>query len=293
MNFKLSEITTLENIPAASGIGIHEKHMLIIGDNSPYLYLLDHTAKPLSKIPIYPLDNYKDGEIAKSIKPDFEALELVKGKVDDEVLIFGSGSKSPQRDIFIHVTLAEQPVIKTYNLVSFYNQLRDNKILRGYELNIEAVALYENKLMLFNRGKNLIFIYDYEEFLRFLNSKAPYPPPSVKELELPKINGFVSGFSGATVIPETSTLIFTTSVEDTPNAYDDGEVLGSFICMIDLDRLDEGVKHFLIEDRNQPMKIKVESVTVLNKISESKIEILLVTDSDGGESLLLKGHLIW
>jgi len=293
MKFRLTEVTPLDNIPGASGIGINDRHIIIIGDNSPYLYLLDHAAKHNNLITIYPTDDYKEGEIVKTLKPDFEALELIKGTAYDEVLIFGSGSRGPQRDIYVHVTLSAEPEVKTYSLVSFYDQLRKMDIMSDAELNIEAVALHEGKLLLFNRGKNLIFEFDYLAFQQYINDEIPYPQPSVTELELPQIKGMVSGFSGATIIPGTQTLLFTTSVEDTPNAYDDGEVLGSFICMIDMDRLDGSVINFLIEDESQPMKVKVESVAILNQISKNELEILMVTDSDGDESLLLKGLLNW
>lgn len=294
MKISLTEIISLDNIPGASGIGSNDKHIVIIGDNSPYLYLLDHDTKPLGIIPIYPLDNVENGEIPKKIKPDFEALELLKGETHEEIFIFGSGSRSPQRDIFIHVTLSTEPKVKTYSLVSFYDQLRKMDIMNNFELNIEAVAIHENKLLLLNRGKNLIFTYDYRDFLRFLNEEIPYPQPIVNELNLPQINGFISGFSGATVIPGTSTLLFTTSVEDTPNAYDDGKVLGSYIGMVDLNHFDNSLKYQLVKDEEQkPLKIKIESVSIFNQISPNELELLMVTDSDGDESLLLRALLTW
>ena len=177
--------------------------------------------------------------------------------------------------------------------MAFYDHLREMDEMSGYELNIEAVALHENQLLLFNRGKNLIFSFDYISFLGFLNDGIPYPHPVVTEVVLPQLNGFVSGFSGATMIPGTSTLLFTTSVEDTPNAYDDGEVLGSFIGMVDLSRSGQPIRYFLIEEDNQPYKVKIESIAILNQMSKNELEVLMVTDSDGDKSLLLKGILTW
>lgn len=293
MKFILTEVISLENIPGASGLGINEQHMIIVGDNSPYLYLLDHNANQIDSIIIYPTDNYKDGEITKSLKPDFEALELIKGEAYDEVLIFGSGSRSPQRDIYTHISLSPEPQVETYSLVTFYDQLREMEIMSGHEFNIEAVAFYENKLLLFNRGKNLIFQYDYPDFVAYVKEEIPYPLPIVTEFELPQIKGIEAGFSGATIIPGTHLLLITSSVEDTPNAYDDGEVLGSYICMLDLDDREESMKCYLIEDENHPMQVKVESVAVLDHISNNEVELLMVTDSDGDESLLLKGMLTW
>jgi len=293
MKFELSDSKFLKDIPGASGLAYNDKYIMVIGDNSPYLYLLDHDAKPVSQHIIYPIDDFIDGEIIKSLKPDFEAMELISGESYDELLIFGSGSKSPLRDVFIHVTLSEEPVITSYSLLTFYDQIRSLEIMKGSELNIEAVAHYDNKLLLFNRGKNLILEFNYIEFLQFLKEEIPFPTPSVTEFNLPHIGGFSSGFSGATIIPNTKTLLFTTSVEDTPNAYDDGEVLGSFIGMIDLDHLDGEIEYVKITDQGQAMKVKVESIAVKNKTSPNELEIIMVTDSDGDESLLLKGFLKW
>jgi len=292
MKFELMDTKVLQDIPGASGLAYTDNYIIVVGDNSPFLYLLDHDTNPLSQLIIYSTEDYRKGEIIKSLKPDFEALEIIKGEEYQEVFIFGSGSRSPRRDLFVHVILSEEPIIKSYSLQPFYENIRSMDIMKGYELNIEAVAVHENRLLLFNRGKNLIFDFNFKSFQQYLVDEISFPIPSITELKLPQIGDLESGFSGATIIPGTQTILFTTSLEDTPNAYEDGEVLGSFICMIDLDRLDEKIKYVLIEDENQPMKEKVESIAVSKTISQNKLEILMVTDSDGGESLLIKGRLV-
>lgn len=293
LHLELLETSVLDNIPGASGMANNDQYIFVVGDNSPYLYLLDHAGNQILTTAIYSTDEFRDGEIIKSLKPDFEAMELKSGKEHDEVIIFGSGSKSPNRDIFVQVTLSEEPIVKSFSLISFYNQIRSMDIMRGHELNIEAVALFENKLFLFNRSNNLIFEFPYDAFLNYMNRESKFPIPVVSKLKLPSIGNIEAGFSGASIIPGTNTIIFTASVEDTPNAYDDGDVLGSFICTIDLDQLNdpEKLNSILIEKIKEPWQIKVESVSILNKISDRELEIVMVTDSDGAESLLLKGKL--
>ena len=84
------------------------------------------------------------------------------------------------------------------------------------------------------------------------------------------INGIESGFSGATIINDQSVIIFTSSVENTDNAYDDGEILGSFICTIDIldNKISNTDKSVIIPDIETPLK--VESITIINQITNIK-----------------------
>ncbi|MDO6518140.1 hypothetical protein Q4562_12915 [Zobellia uliginosa] len=150
----------------------------------------------------------------------------------NELVAFGSGSKSPQRDVFLHIFLEDSLRIKTYNISPFYDNLRALKAMENEALNIEAVAFQKDKIYLFNRGKNIIFEFTYDDFLAYLEGSAPFPKPVLTEFSLPKINGRESGFLGATIVKDTSMILFTASVENTSNAYDDGEVWGSFIGTI-------------------------------------------------------------
>lgn len=286
------EILPLENIPGASGMGISNEGIYIAGDNSPYLYILDHRGNQLSKHLIYPDHDFANGEIPKILKPDFEALEVIKGDPYDTILIFGSGSKSPKRDIMVRVVLADNPRVNTYSLVGFYDQLRNLPIMQGHELNIEAVAHYDQRLLLFNRGKNLMLDFNHTEFLMAIEGNYPVPDPIIHEVQLPSLGGLASGFSGATVIPNSRTLLFTTSIEDTPNAYDDGEVLGSFIGLMDLENPNE-IQYILLEEQEKAMPLKVESISVQSMINDTSANILMVTDSDGAESLLIKAVIRW
>lgn len=293
--FSLLEKTELIGLPGASGISVSQDSIFIVGDNSPFLYRLDLQGKLISKNPIYATDNFIQGEIQKDIKPDLEAMELVQSERGKELIIFGSGSKSPERDIFLKVLLEGEPEMESHSLESFYNMLRGLKIMEGIELNIEAVALAENDLLLLNRDENLIFRFNYMEFLNFLKNKENMPVPEIISVDLPEISGIEAGFSGATYLPESQVLIITASVEDTPNAYDDGQVLGSFIGVVSLSEIGNAgaYKFVLLSEGNVPLQTKVESVAVSKNLSEKEVELFLVTDSDGGVSNLLKGRLKW
>ncbi len=57
-----------------------------------------------------------EGRIPEPDKPDIEALEKIG---DNEIIGFGSGSKSPQRDIFFHITIQDSVSVDRYLYKAF------------------------------------------------------------------------------------------------------------------------------------------------------------------------------
>lgn len=294
IKFEILERSILDSIPGASGVAVHKSNFYIVGDNAPFLFEISLDGKLSERHQIHSLEHYKDQQIIKSLKPDFEAMELIEFNSEKEILIFGSGSKSPERDVFKRILPDRNFETQTFVISNFYKHLKDLEILQYFELNIEAVAENEGEIYLFNRGKNLIFLFNYQKFLKYLEGKGDIPEINVKEVELPQIKGLQAGFSGATVIPASRWMLITCSVEDTPNAYDDGEVLGSFVGIMDLNDLESGlVNSYLLDLEEGISEVKVESIAVSKVISEREVEIVMVTDSDGEDSELLRGHLQW
>ncbi len=293
MNFKLNEHKELRGIPSASGFEMTSSGAYVIGDNSPYLFKLNERYEIVDKIHLFPERSFPDSIIEKIRKPDLEAL--AKGNSEGTVLLaFGSGSKSPERDVMVRIDLLAR-IAKEYSLIDFYSHLRVSTGLTEDQLNIEAAEVYQDNLYLLNRGKNLIIKCELSEFLVYLNEKKEIPKFQVFSIDLPEIDGIQSGFSGATLDPENGILFFTATVENTHNWIDDGEVLGSFIGIIELKDLTEGMKpdHIGILLDKDYLKIKVESIFVLPPFNRNKAKVVMVTDSDGGISELLQGTLIF
>lgn len=285
MKITILDTKELENVPSGSGLAKSKDIYYVIGDDSPYLFALNSAFEVISKTEL--LDNYNlsKGRIKKSEKPDFETLEMID---EDEMVIFGSGSKSPQRDIFIRVLLKDSLQIQQYEISNFYNELRNLPIFQDSELNIEATAYYNKNLFLFNRKKNLIISFKYQDFLNYINKISGIPEMKISSYSLPKINGIESGFSGATILKTSSKIIFTATVEDTNNAYDDGEILGSFVGLIDLTDNTFSNTFEYCEIPYEGTKLKVESVTVEEEITNKKAKLVFVTDDDKGSSIILK-----
>lgn len=290
MEISILNIKKLSNIPSGSGIAKYGDGYYVISDDSPHLFLLNKEFDVVSKVLISETEHFNGDRIIKAEKADFETLEMID---DKELVVFGSGSKIPQRDVFVRILLNDPVVVEKYDISKFYNHLRTLPIFENSELNIEATAFREEQLYLFNRRKNIIIKVNYSLFLEFIKGEIPIPDLEIHEFSLPKINGIEAGFSGATTLQNQPTIIFTASVEDNINAYEDGEILGSFIGMID-------ISNNIISNRFDYCEIpivnenfKVESVTIVEEIAVGKTKVVLITDDDQGSSAIIESTISW
>lgn len=285
LHIELLSRQVLQHVPSASGIVKFKEDFFVIGDDAPYLFRIDKNFKLISKAQIHSSRKLERDRFLKIDKPDFEAMEMVS---DTEILIFGSGSKSPERDVCVLVELGWKIIYKEYDISLFYDHIRNLEMMKSYELDIEALAFNDGVLYLFNRGRNVIFTFSYKDFKAYCESGITFPIPKTHLFTLPKINGLKAGFSGATISAEQQLIIFTAAVEDAPNAYDDGDILGSFVGVIKLK--DGGISEdFLIQQiPNLDYPLKVESVIIDKITSNSQTDLVLVTDNDGAASEILR-----
>lgn len=285
LDIEILSLQVLKEVPSASGIVKLNESFYVIGDDSPYLFQIDKNFSLLSKSLIYASDKLQGNTIPKIDKPDFEAMERIS---DTEILVFGSGSKSPERDVCILIEIGEEMTYKQYGISLFYEYIRELKLMEGYELDIEGLAIYGGLLYLFNRGRNIIFHFPYKEFISYCLTGTHFPTPKVTLYSLPKINGLQAGFSGATIYGQKPYLIFTASVENSTNAYDDGDILGSFIGLIEINNGEPSDNFIIKKLSNSETPLKVESVIVDEVVSEKAVKLILVTDNDGKPSEILR-----
>lgn len=151
----------LEEVPSASGIVKFNEGFYVIGDDSPYLFFIDHEFNLISKKLFYSFEKLIENIIPKIDKPDFEAMEMIN---ENEMLIFGSGSKSPERDVCVKVQIADEITYQQYDIGLFYDYLRGLDLMKDVELDIEGLALNGDELYLFNRGGNFIFSFSLQHF---------------------------------------------------------------------------------------------------------------------------------
>ena len=275
----------LKDVPSASGIAKFKDDFFLIGDDSPFLFRLDKEFNTLSKTLIYPTEKAYTTTIPKIEKADFEAMEMVS---DTQILIFASGSKSPQRDVCVLVDIREDITSQIFDISTLYAYFKNLEIMQGFELNIEGLAFKDDFLYLFNRGRNAIFSFPLKEFLAYCTTGSQFPVPQSQLFSLPKINTIEAGFSGATNLKDSNYFIFTAAVEDTLNAYDDGAILGSFMGILQLNNGTFAEKIFIKEIESSTSPLKVEAVIVDEILSEKTFDLVLVTDNDGFPSEIIR-----
>lgn len=285
LHIKILSWQPLANVPSASGIIKFKEDFYAIGDDSPYLFHLDKRFNPLTKTRIHSTEKLDGATIPKFDKPDFEAMALVSAT---EILVFGSGSKSPERDVCVLIVLGKEITYKAFDISLFYEHLRNIELMQGFELDIEGLAFDGKVLHLFNRGRNIIFSVSYPDFIAYCKTGTCFPIPKTKLFSLPKINGLEAGFSGATFFKEKQCFIFTAAVEDAPNAYEDGDILGSFIGVIAMQQGAPSADFLIQKIPNPGFPLKVESVIIDQIISDTETDLVLVTDNDGAPSEVLR-----
>jgi hypothetical protein len=292
MNAKIENSETLHEIPSASGIEFLDGKYWLIGDNSPWLFEVNDVFEVAEKHLIFSMDFTENGTIPKSKKHDFEAMTALNWEGDSALFVFGSGSKANRfQGVLVNINSALHPTMETqkFDLTDFYSKILEKAKLKDGELNIEAAAVLGDHLFLFNRGKNKLISLKVKHFIDYLSGARETIKIKVKTIDLPEIDGIRAGFSGATADEKFQRIVFTASVENTADWVADGQVLGSFIGVLNLHSLKNHAapKCILIKNKQEILRIKAESIA-LQESSENSFRCLVVTDSDGGKSELLK-----
>ena len=292
MELKVTNQIILTDVPSASGIEILGDSIYMIGDNTPWLFKLDNRYSLIEKHTIYSLSDLENDTIKKAVKPDFEAMTFVEQGDKRELFIFGSGSKSPYRELLVKISTESDNTCTHFSLNSFYTKLKLACGFADAELNIEAAIYAKESIYLFNRGKNTIIQFSLSEFNDFIEQKIAEMNFTVFAIELPKINETSAGFSGATFWPEQQKIIFTASVENTSNWIDDGAMLGSFVGILDLKDLQNNMKPVClpVQKKGKNLPVKIESVAILSS-KKNKLNLIMVVDTDGAASELIEADL--
>lgn len=291
MQISITQRRNLPGIASASGIEVTEQGIFVMSDDAEYLYQLDEDWNIEQKFrvasQVLPLGS---GRIPKLEKPDFEAMAALP---DGSLMLFGSGSVSPQRDSVVIVQPSSGGV-QRFSMANFYEEIKKAAQLPDAALNLEAAAIHDGQIYFFNRGINLMAYCPLEALLSHLKTGTVCPTPHIDWVELPKAEGSIVGFSGATTVPGCGLALFTATVEHTDNWVDDGEVGGSWIgCMTFPTGEATPYQPLAIPVTAQQgdWLIKVESVAITKNPAPGVYHLLLVTDSDGGVSEILEAVL--
>jgi hypothetical protein len=172
----------------------------------------------------------------KDLKPDLEAAV----DVDGGVLMLGSGS-TPARMRGAWLTPDGVPSIR--DLSAVYARAAEVLAVAPDALNLEGACIVGDRLRWFQRGLPAAGVptasvdVDLQALLEVVRGLGPASPVAVQDvrhylLETP--DGLALATTDAVTLPDGRILV-SAAAEDSPNAYDDGPVLGSALALLDGD----------------------------------------------------------
>ena len=283
-NELLEEVVEFPSYPSASGIEYHNNNFYIIGDDATHLLVLDSVLSVVDSIRLYPGNEKK---IPKAIKPDLEAAAFTN---DGHLLLLGSGSASPQRNVGWLIDYRNKKN-DSIRLDTFYQRLQLNGIK---ELNVEGATAIPGSFILAARGskgypKNHLIFSDSRFWVKqSLTQITTILTSSGTDSSL------FSGVSGLAYAKKSDRLLLTVSTEDTRNSMDDGAIGKSYLWIINNISSKKRWKAInpdkIIDLESLDPKFKgqkIESVCITKETSDF-LQLVLAADNDNGSSTLFR-----
>ena len=233
------------HVRAGSGLTRLGGRLALIQDDANFVALFDPDGRGVESI-LLPagLDGrrqFDDRWGNKKSKLDLEACTTVL-EGDSQVLVaFGSGS-SPAREYILVIERATSasPCIKLHHAPAFYAALRSHVDFAGSELNVEGAAyLGGDTLRLFQRGNgsirgdqlpvNATCDVSWQTLRHHLDDAAAAPPTpeNIVQYDLGLMEGVRLSFTDGAV--RCGCVFFTATAEASPDAVQDGPVMGSIL----------------------------------------------------------------
>ena len=292
---QIANVQLLKNLPSGSGMFYSPKTgSWVVGDDSPELFCVDTTKQMMAHYPLYHADSIADGRVPSRFKYDFEAIAHYTPHKKNELLIFGSGSWSPMRDTCLLYNIDEKKLVAHKSIRALLDKMIDQSPLGKDSLrriNIEGAAIIGQTLYMAHRGgdksPNVLFSMLAQDFVLYLTTDPALPPAfEWREVELPAIDGFKSGFSSLAPLSDTE-LLFTASVEASDEPPFDGKIMGSFVGILPLDATQKPQYDLLHEADGSARISKLESISLKHKTDKS-IFVQAVSDNDNGTTELFE-----
>lgn len=270
----------------------------MVGDDSPWLFLLNEKNEISDKIKLSPIDPGENNRVPKNLKADFEAMEKLSIDGIEYLMVISSGSSEVSRDTAYLISVNTEWTIKKRNLRPLYETLKQTANISGKdEINIEGIAIHLKKTYLLHRGNvsgNFIAVLDTDQLVNYIsNSSNQIPEVEIIPFDLPVYKNQKSGFSGACISPDGINIVFTASLEETNDVVNDGRVLGSYVGLIGLDNLSDGeYEAVLIKRDGKTLEKKLEGISIKSS-SKNKMKALVVCDNDDGTSDLFEMEIYY
>ena len=236
--------------------------------------------------PVQGLDSFSEAEGTKHLKPDLEAAcGLASDAADDTtgVLLLGSGSSPARCGGVVVLERQGEPAVLSRDLTGLYTEVARALDLPAGQLNLEGVARNGAVLRWFQRGNLVAQVPNGSvdvglpgllEALRGQRDPAEVPVRNVRRYDLGELGGVGLAATDAVALPGGRVLL-SAAAEDTPNAVDDGPVVGAVLTLLDGDQVvDVGV----LPDVEGVVQ-KVEGLGLLELLDDG-VRLLAVVDAD-------------
>ncbi len=279
----VEHIQEFHHYPSASAVACYNSNVYMMGDDAPYCLVLDTSLVQKDSIPFFHSDLKK---FPKESKPDLESATVVQYRDENQLLLLGSGSKSPQRDMAVLYS-AKQKKADSIRLDTFFTRLR---ALGIGEINIEGCTKIPGRILLSNRGslgnpRNDLIITN----AAFWDNQLETAITAIR-FGIQTDSSSFSGVSGLEYSSLSDRLIATVSTEATANAMDDGAIGKSYLWIVKNFSLKSKWKAInpdeVIDLEAEDPRFKghkIESVCILAE-SLTVLHLLLVADNDNGSS---------
>ncbi len=218
-----------DHVRAASGLAMQGSRLIVIQDDVSFLAVVTTSGVSAVKLP-RGLNGRRRFEVSLGNKLDKLDLESCVA-VDDELWAFGSGSL-PTRD---KICIVQHGIVRVREAAPLFDRIRD---LIGGAVNIEGAARVRDELWLFHRGNTgpddhgpAVIRFPLAPMRTWLAAEGALPAiASIDGYDLGSIDGVRLGFTDA--ISDGEHVYYLATAERTPNAIDDGLVVGSQLGVI-------------------------------------------------------------
>jgi hypothetical protein len=273
--------------PSASAVTFYDNKIYLIGDDAPFMVVLDKQLTPVDSIPLF---TSNEARIPKNIKPDLESVTLVTYQRHPMLLAMSSGSLAPYRNICLLIDPGTRKADST-RLDAFFRRINEAGIK---DLNVEGLAAIPGGILMAARGnksypKNHL-IYTISDFWKYQDT-ADF---RLIKTGVNNDTAVFNGISGLEYSPRTDKLLLTVSTEDTYSSHGDGAIGKSYLWIInDISTK----KRYSAINPNRVIDLpaaddrfkgqKIESVCILSE-TRKQMMLLLVADNDRGGSSLFR-----
>jgi hypothetical protein len=248
--------------------------------------------------PVDGLEVFSAAAGTKHLKPDFEAACPVPVDGADGVLLLGSGSAAARTRASLVTVDAFGTAFTVVDLAPVYRDVADALRLRDGQLNLEGACVLGDRLRWFQRG-NLaagvptaavdVDLVALVAAVTGADAGGRVAIGDVRRYDLGTVGGVALAVTDAVALDGGRVLV-SAAAEDTPNAVDDGPVVGSALALLD----DDGVLASVAMPGAAAGPYKVEGLAIREATADG-LRLLAVTDADdpAAPSELLTLRLRW